>query len=59
VGTVTGGMNLNTSFKGNSTVALNIIKGKRDTDDNIIIISAEIRYAKIKKRTIKKYACMC
>jgi hypothetical protein len=43
MGTVSGGMKLKTRFKDNSTVALNIIKGKRDTDNDIIIISAEIR----------------
>ena len=45
MGTVSGGMKLKTRFKDNSTVALNIIKGKREreTDDDIIVISAEIR----------------
>jgi len=43
VGTVSGGMKLKTRFKDNSTVDLHIIKGKRDTDGDIIITSAEIR----------------
>ena len=43
MGTVSGGMKLKTMFKDNSTVDLNIIKGKRETDGDIIIISAEIR----------------
>lgn len=43
MGTVSGGMKSKTRFKDNSTVDLNIIKGKRDTDGDIITISAEGR----------------